>query len=77
MLGFRIAPGLVCFLRRSERIPKIVLVVLMRGQSSAIKGAMAAGVAGRIYRRLNDENYFGQRSAEVHPNVTRAGFSRQ
>ena len=42
--------------------PKIVLVVLMRGQSSIIKGAMAAGVAGRIYRKLNDENYFGQRS---------------
>ncbi len=38
--------------------PKIVLVVLMRGHSSMIKGAMAAGVAGRIYRRLNDENYF-------------------
>src|SRR4029077_20633935 len=37
---------------------KIVLVVLMRGHSSMIKGAMAAGVAGRIYRRLNDENYF-------------------
>ena len=38
--------------------PKIVLVVLMRGHSSLIKGPMAAGVAGRIYRRLNDENYF-------------------
>jgi penicillin-binding protein 2 len=46
--------------------PKIVLVVLVRGHSSAIKGAMAAGVAGRIYRKLNDENYFAQRSAEVH-----------
>src|ERR1700680_606613 len=46
--------------------PKIALVVLMRGHSSAIKGAMAAGVAGRIYRKLNDENYFAQRSVEVH-----------
>ena len=45
--------------------PKIVLVVLMRGHSSAIKGAMAAGVAGRIYRRLNDENYFATHSAEA------------
>jgi len=45
--------------------PKIVLVVLVRGHSSAIKGAMAAGVAGRIYRKLNDENYFGPRIAEV------------
>jgi cell division protein FtsI/penicillin-binding protein 2 len=46
--------------------PKIVLVVLVRGHSSAIKGAMAAGVAGRIYRKLNDENYFGPRIAETH-----------
>ena len=45
--------------------PKIVLVVLMRGHSSMIKGAMAAGVAGRIYRRLNDENYFATRSSEA------------
>ena len=43
--------------------PKIVLVVLVRGHSSAIKGAMAAGVAGRIYRKLNDENYFAAHSA--------------
>jgi cell division protein FtsI/penicillin-binding protein 2 len=39
--------------------PKIVLVVLMRGQSSIVKGPMAAGIAGRIYRRLNEENFFG------------------
>src|SRR5712692_11598108 len=41
--------------------PKIVLVVLMRGQSSAVKGPRAAEIAGRIYRRLNDENYFAGR----------------
>jgi cell division protein FtsI/penicillin-binding protein 2 len=41
--------------------PKIVLVVLMRGHSRLIKGPMAAGVAGRIYRKLNDANYFAQR----------------
>jgi cell division protein FtsI/penicillin-binding protein 2 len=46
--------------------PKLALVVLMRGHTTAIKGAMAAGVAGRIYRRLNDENYFSQRSAQFH-----------
>jgi penicillin-binding protein 2 len=45
--------------------PKIVLVILMRGHSSAIKGPLAAGVAGRIYRKLNDENYFATRSAEI------------
>ncbi|HEX3377449.1 MAG TPA: penicillin-binding transpeptidase domain-containing protein [Candidatus Acidoferrales bacterium] len=46
--------------------PKIVLVVLMRGHTMAIKGAMAAGVAGRIYRRLNDENYFVTKNDEPH-----------
>jgi cell division protein FtsI/penicillin-binding protein 2 len=46
--------------------PKIVLVVLMRGHTMAIKGAMAAGVAGRIYRRLNDENYFLVKNTEPH-----------
>jgi penicillin-binding protein 2 len=53
--------------------PKIVLVVLVRGHSSAIKGAMAAGVAGRIYRRLNDENYFAARSNEPRTSVMAAG----
>ena len=53
--------------------PKIVLVVLVRGHSSAIKGPMAAGVAGRIYRRLNDENYFATRNNEPHTSVMAAG----
>ncbi len=55
--------------------PKIVLVVLMRGHSSAIKGAMAAGVAGRIYRKLNDENYFAQSTAEVRTLVDGRKFT--
>ena len=53
--------------------PKIVLVVLMRGHTSAIKGPMAAGVAGRIYRRLNDENYFATRNAEPRTSAMAAG----
>jgi cell division protein FtsI/penicillin-binding protein 2 len=53
--------------------PKIVLVVLVKGHSSAIKGPMAAGVAGRIYRRLNDENYFAARSNEPRSSVLAAG----
>ena len=50
-----------------------MLVVLVRGHSSAIKGAMAAGVAGRIYRRLNDENYFATRNSEPRSSVMAAG----
>jgi cell division protein FtsI/penicillin-binding protein 2 len=53
--------------------PRIVLVVLMRGHSSMIKGAMAAGVAGRIYRRLNDENYFATRSSDSRTSAMAAG----
>jgi len=45
--------------------PKIVLVVLMRGQSSVVKGPVAAGIAGRIYRRLNEVNYFGPANRET------------
>jgi cell division protein FtsI/penicillin-binding protein 2 len=44
--------------------PKIVLVILMRGTSHAVRGPIAAGIAGNIYRRLNDEQYFANRRAE-------------
>jgi hypothetical protein len=36
---------------------------LIRGNSSRIKGPLAAGVAGHIYRRLREQNYFAQTSA--------------
>jgi penicillin-binding protein 2 len=41
-----------------EAHPKIVLVVLLRGNSRRVKGPTAATVAGRIYRRLREQNYF-------------------
>lgn len=43
--------------------PKIVIAVLMRGQARLVAGATAAQVAGRIYRRLDEENYFDKKSA--------------
>src|SRR5262250_2710057 len=49
-----------------EAHPKIALAVLIRGRSSLIKGPLAAGVAGRIYRRLREQNYF----ASVPPHTT-------
>jgi penicillin-binding protein 2 len=45
--------------------PKIVLVILMRGQRHVVQGPMAAGIAGRIYRQLHDENYFARNHAET------------
>ncbi len=56
--------------------PKIVLVVLMRGHSSTVKGPMAAGVAGRIYRKLNDVNYFAERN-DVVPTSAMSSGTRQ
>jgi cell division protein FtsI/penicillin-binding protein 2 len=54
-----------------EAHPKIALAVLIRGNSSRIKGPLAAGVAGRIYRRLREQNYF----ANVTARRTAAGFT--
>jgi penicillin-binding protein 2 len=43
--------------------PRIVLVILMRGQSSRVKGPFAAGIAGRMYHTLKLEGYLPQNSA--------------
>jgi penicillin-binding protein 2 len=40
-----------------ELHPRIVLVVLMRGHNHVVEGPMAAGIAGRIYHRLHEDNY--------------------
>lgn len=37
--------------------PRIVVVVLMRGQSSRIKGPFAAEIAGRFYHTLKSDGY--------------------
>ena len=41
-----------------ETNPKIALAVLLRGNTRRVKGPTAAQVAGHIYRRLREENYF-------------------
>jgi len=46
-----------------EAHPKIALAVLVRGSSSRIKGPLAAGIAGHIYRRLREQNYFSDLAA--------------
>src|SRR5580704_10577280 len=45
--------------------PKIVLVILMRGQKRVVQGPMAAGIAGHIYRQLHDENYFARNHTDT------------
>jgi penicillin-binding protein 2 len=50
-----------------EAHPKIALAVLLRGSSRQVIGPTAAQVAGRIYRRLREQNYFATTTA---PNNT-------
>jgi LysM repeat protein len=51
--------------------PKIVLAVLMRGQrGSSVTGPLAALIAGRIYRRLYEENYFADHSQAASSRVS-------
>ncbi len=46
-----------------EAHPKIALAVLLRGNTNRVKGPMAAQVAGQIYKRLREANYFSQTAA--------------
>jgi penicillin-binding protein 2 len=46
-----------------EAHPKIALAVLLRGSSRQVQGPTAAQVAGRIYRRLREQNYFAASTA--------------
>lgn len=55
-----------------ETHPKIALAVLLRGNTRKVKGPTAAEVAGRIYRRLREQNYFADpsRITNVQPIVS-------
>jgi penicillin-binding protein 2 len=48
-----------------EAHPKIALAVLLRGNTRSVKGPMAAVVAGRIYRKLREQNYFAESTAKA------------
>lgn len=50
-----------------EAHPKIALAVLLRGNTRSVKGPMAAVVAGRIYRKLREQNYFAESTARNMP----------
>lgn len=56
-----------------EAHPKIALAVLLRGRSSRIKGPLAAQVAGGIYRRLREANYFAKGPARTNLNAQVSG----
>jgi penicillin-binding protein 2 len=50
-----------------EAHPKIALAVLLRGSSRSVKGPMAAVIAGRIYRKLREQNYFSESALQTNP----------
>jgi cell division protein FtsI/penicillin-binding protein 2 len=52
-----------------ESHPKIALAVLLRGNTRKVKGPTAAEVAGRIYRKLREQNYFTAAVTPVAPLV--------
>jgi cell division protein FtsI/penicillin-binding protein 2 len=48
------------FLSYADEVhPRIALAVLLRGNTRRVNGPTAAQVAGHIYRRLREQNYFG------------------
>ncbi len=49
--------------------PKIALAVLLRGNTRRVKGPTAAQVAGRIYRKLREQNYFADSGHAVAVNT--------
>jgi len=53
-----------------ETHPKIALAVLLRGNTRRVKGPTAAQVAGQIYRKLRQQNYFEENAKpSAAPNV--------
>src|SRR4030088_2550915 len=48
---------------------KIALAVLLRGNTRRVKGPTAAEVAGRIYRKLREQNYFADSAHAVALNT--------
>ena len=51
---------------------KIVLVILMRGDTYAVRGPMAAGIAGRIYRGLLADEYTTKNDTHSDPPILAA-----
>ena len=56
------APGLVRVVQRGWRDRKLVVAVLLTG-GHVVNGPKASGVAGQVYKILNDENYFASQEA--------------
>ena len=56
-----------------ETHPRIALAVLLRGNTRRVKGPTAAQVAGKIYRKLREENYFAETAKGNTPPTLTSG----
>jgi penicillin-binding protein 2 len=56
-----------------ETHPKIALAVLLRGNTRRVKGPTAAQVAGHIYRKLREQNYFADASKSTPAQALASG----
>jgi penicillin-binding protein 2 len=52
--------------------PKIVLAILMRGRTNATNGPFAALIAGKIYSRLYEQDFFTEKTTPELPPVAAA-----
>jgi LysM repeat protein/beta-lactamase class D len=53
--------------------PKIVLAILVRGRTTATNGPFAAQIAGKIYQRLHENNFFTDRTAPASAQLSPFG----
>ncbi len=56
--------------------PRIVLVVLLRGNTRRVKGPTAAQIAGHIYRSLRERNYFAEARTDAPATVISSAGSK-
>ena len=56
-----------------ETHPKIALAVLLRGNTRRVKGPTAAQIAGHIYRKLREQNYFAETARPSNLSVLNSG----
>lgn len=56
--------------------PRLVVVVLLRGRGRVVNGPTAAEIAGRVYSRLRERNYFARQQASPPAPTTASTLER-
>ena len=72
LFGLRLKDRMVRVLCGQPKGLKLVLVILMRGHTYSVRGPVAAGIAGRIYRELQEDEYIIRQDARASSPVLAA-----